>query len=324
MPFFSRLKDHIANSAFIKFLVEKSRSVLLPGFNGIPLYDVIEFFIHQVRRVGMKERAAAIAFNFVMAIPPTIIFLFTLIPYFPISGKVENALYSLIRDIIPGQEHNSPLINFLHDIIRKPRTGLLSFGFILSLYFSSNAVLGIMRSFNKNYVGFKKRTDMQKRSVAIRLTLILFLLIITSALLLIARGVVLEYFGISNKNVRTLIINVRWVIVILLFFGCISYIYRHAPAVSKKWKLINPGSILATCLMILCTYLFSYWVNHFALYNQLYGSIGTILILMAMIYFNSLVLLVGFELNVSISTLKKIADDRKKDHTHTKEESTYN
>lgn len=307
MPFLTRFKKNINRSSLIRLLVSKSKHILLPGFNGIPLYNVIDFFIQQVRTVGMKERAAAISFNFVMAIPPTIIFLFTLLPYLPISNQFEHALYSLIRDIIPGQEHNSPLIRFIHDIINKPRTGLLSLGFILSLYFSSNAMLGIMRSFNKNLPGFKKRTDLQKRGVALRLTLILFVLVFTSALLLIARGVILEYIGLKNHNVRTLINNIRWIIIILLFFGCVSYIYRHAPAVSKKWKLINPGSILASFLMILCTYLFSYWVNHFALYNQLYGPLGTILILIAMIYFNSLVLLIGFELNVSITALKEIA-----------------
>lgn len=313
MSFFTRLINKIIHSGPSRFLVEKSKHIVLPGFNGVPLYSVIEFFIQQVKTVGMKDRAAAIAFNFVMAIPPSIIFLFTLLPYLPVSKQLENALYSLIRDIIPGQNHNSPLINFLHDFIRKPRTGLLSLGFILSLYFSSNAILGIMRSFNKSFPGSKKRTGLQNRGVALRLTMILFMLVFVSALLLIARGAVLDYFGINNREIKNVINGARWIIVILLFFGCISYIYRFAPSVRKKWKLINPGSILATVLMILCTYLFSYWVNHFANYNQFYGSISTILILMAMIYFNSLVLLIGFELNVSITSLQINTEDRKED-----------
>ena len=139
---------------------------------------------------------------------------------------------------------------------------------------------------------------------------ILFLLIFLSILLLIARGVVLNRLGIESKLLITIIINVRWLIIILLFFACISYIYRHAPAVHKKWQLVSPGSILATFLMILFTMGFSYYVNNFGNYNQLYGSIGTVLILMLLIYFNSFVLLIGFELNVSISSLKKIADER--------------
>jgi membrane protein len=100
-------------------------------------------------------------------------------------------------------------------------------------------------------------------------------------------------------------------IIILLFFASISYIYRHAPAVDKKWRLINPGSILATFLMLLMTLLFSWWVSRFGNFNQLYGSIGTVLIMMVLIFINSLVLLIGFELNVSITSLKKIADERK-------------
>lgn len=310
MSFFTQIVNSVTKSAPANFLVNKSKKIILPGFQGIPLFDVIDFFNRQVKAIGMKERASAIAFNFVMAIPPAIIFLFTLIPYLPVSKEFVAGLDSLIRDVIPGQEHNSPLIGFLHDFLHKPRTGLLSLGFILSLYFSSNAVLGIMRSFDKNYIGFRKRNVIEKRAAALKLTLILYLLVFISVLMLAARGEILKWIGIKNSGIRAVIYNIRWAIIVLLFFGCISYIFKHAPAVHKKWKLINPGSIVATFLMILFTFGFSYWVNHFGRYNQLYGSIGTVLILMLLIYFNSLVLLIGFELNVSISSLQEIADNR--------------
>jgi membrane protein len=97
---------------------------------------------------------------------------------------------------------------------------------------------------------------------------------------------------------------------VLLLFASISYVYRHAPAVHKKWRMINPGSILATFLTMVLTLIFSWWVGRFGKYHEIYGSIGTVLILMVLIYVNSLVLLIGFELNVSISSLKKIADER--------------
>ncbi len=310
MPFYSRIKNNITTSGPVDYLIKKSKCISFPGFRGIPLYDVIQFFFGQVKTVGMSERASAIAFNFVMAIPPAIIFLFTLIPFLPIPRRVEEELYGLIRDVIPGQKNNSALINFLRDFINNPRHGLLSLGFLLSLLFSSNAIIGIMYSFDKNYIGFRKRTALQKRWVALKITMILFVLILASILLLIARGAVLVWLGIENELVITIITNLRWLIIILLFFISISYIYRHAPAVQKKWKLVNPGSILATFLMMLFTMAFSWYVNNFGNYNELYGSIGTILILMLLIHFNSLVLLIGFELNVSISSLKKIADER--------------
>ena len=311
MPLFSKIKHHVRSSAPANYLVRKSKATSMPGFRGIPLFDVVNFFIGQVKTVGIRERAASIAFNLVMAIPPAIIFLFTLIPFFPISKEFENSMYGLIRDVVPGEKDNSVLIRFLQDFINHPRNGLLSLGFVLSMFFSSNAIMGIMRSFDKNYIGFKKRTDLQKRGAALKITMILFVLVLVSILLLAGQGAVLKLLGIRSHGVRSAIVNTRWIITFFLFFACISYIYRHAPAVHEKWRLINPGSILATALMLLLTLGFSWWVSRFGNYNQLYGSIGTVLILMLLIYFNSMILLIGFELNVSITSLKKIADERK-------------
>ena len=306
-----KIKNKITTSGPANYIINKTKATSLPGFMGIPLFDVIVFFFGQVKKEGMTDRASAISYNFFMAIPPAIIFLFTLIPFMPITQQIQNQLFSLIRDVIPGEKDHANLISFLQSFINKPRNGLLSFGFILSLYFSSSAVMGIMRSFDKNYIGFRKRTDMQSRLVAIKITLILYVIVFASILLLIGQGQVLSFFGIKNVIARNIIINGRWAIIVLLFFGCISYIYRHAPAVHKKWRLINPGSILATVLMLVMTLLFSWWVSRFGQYNELYGSIGTVLILLILIFINSLILLIGFELNVSIKSLIKIADERK-------------
>jgi membrane protein len=212
----------------------------------------------------MTERASAIAFNFVMAIPPAIIFLFTLIPYLPITQSLQQELYRLIKDIIPGERNNAVLINFLQDFINNPRNGLLSIGFILSLYFSSNAMMGIMRSFDKNYAGFKKRTNWQRRKAAIQQTVLLYLFVMASLVALVARDVVLEWLGVENASLRTLLSNLRWAVIFLLFFSCISLIYRLAPSVHKKWKLINPGSIVATSLMFITSGALSWWVANFS------------------------------------------------------------
>jgi membrane protein len=307
----NKIKNKIGSSLPANYVVKKSKGAFLPGFNGISLFDVINFFIGQVKTVGMTERASAISYNFFMAIPPAIIFLFTLIPYFPISKQLQFQLFALIRDVIPGEKDNAVLIKFLQDFINKPRNGLLSLGFILSMFFSSNAMMGIMRSFDKNYIGFRKRTGLQKRFVALKITMVLFVLVFTSILLMVGQGQVLKAIGIKSATVRSFIVNSRWVIIVFLFFASISYIYRHAPAVHKKWRLINPGSILASVLMLILTLLFSWWVSHFGNYNQLYGAVGTVLIIMALIFINSLILLIGFELNVSITSLKKMADERK-------------
>ena len=312
MHLLTQIKRRFLVSPPVSFLIRRSKKIFLPGFQGIPLFDVIRFLLLQAGKTGFTERASAIAFNFTMTIPPVVIFLFTLIPHLPISQEFITQIFSLIKDVMPGEKNYGGLIKFISDILNKPRTGLLSTGFLLAMFFSSNAVMGVMRSFDKKYIGFTKRTGYHERFVALRLTFILFILFFITILALIMQGSVLRWLGITNSLLISVINNLRWILIVLMFFYSISFIYRYAPAVHKRWKLINPGSIIATFMMIVFTAAFSYWVSNFSNYNELYGSISTVLILMLLIYFNSLVLLIGFELNVSINSLKHEVDERNK------------
>ncbi len=308
-----KLERKIINSTPVAFILNKSKHWHLPGFEGVPLYDVVKFFYMQVKTVGLTERASAIAYNFIMAIPPAFLFLFTLIPHLPFIKKQDilNQLKLIIKDIIPAQGFDKSIINFIDNtFFNTPVFGLLSFGLLTALYFASNAMMGIMRSFNKKYMGFAKRKGLHTRWVAIRLTTLLFGLVLGCLILLITQGAVLKWFGLRSAFWLTIIAYIRWLFIIALIFYSIASIYKYAPAVEKRWKLNSPGAILATTLSIIASIGFSTFVNTFGKYNALYGSIGTIIVLMVLIYINSLVLLIGFELNVSIKSLKSIADRR--------------
>ncbi len=308
----NKLERKIITSIPIAFILRKSKHWYLPGFEGVPLYDVGRFFYRQVKTVGLTERASAVAYNFIMAIPPSFLFLFTLIPSLPFIPKksLKIQLHTLIRDIVPAKGYNTNIINFVDSFIDGNKIGLLSFGLILALFFASNAMMGLMRSFNKNYEGFEKRKGLHKRWVAIRLTVLIFGLVLGCLILLITQGAVLKWLGMGSKFWREFIFYVRWFFIVAVIFYSIAFIYKYAPAVQKRWKLTSPGTILATFLSIMASIGFSYFVNNFGKYNALYGSIGTVIVLMALIYINSLVLLIGFELNVSIKTLKAIATKR--------------
>lgn len=308
----TKLERIILTTPPVSFLLRRSKHWYLPGFEGVPLYDVIRFFFKQVKTVGLTERASAIAYNFIMAIPPSFLFLFTLIPHLPFISKrsIKRELHSLILDIIPAKVHNEYLIKFVDSFLDESKIGLLSFGFLLALYFASNAMMGLMRSFNKNYIGFAKRKDLHNRWMAIKLTALIFLLVLGCLILLITQGAVLKWIGIKNATLREIIFYVRWIFIVALVYYAIAFIYKYAPAVEKRWKLISPGTIFGAFLSILATYGFSFFVNTFGKYNALYGSIGTIIVFMALIYINSLVLLIGFELNVSIKSLRSIAEKR--------------
>lgn len=300
----------------IKTIIDYTKQLKLPGFEGIALYDVVRFFMLQVQKVGFTERAAAISFNFIMAIPPACIFLFSLVPYFPIAEQFNDEVMGLVKDLTPDQSTRSLIQSFLNDFLGRPQTSLLSFGFLIAIFYSSNAMLGIIDGFNRSIHESKNKSFFADRWKAIKLTFIIMLLFIASTIILMTQGGIftglLNLFGIKNELVKFLIQTVRWVVIIALFFYSIAFIYRHAPSVEKKWKLVSPGSILACTLLIIFTILFSFWINNYATYNKVYGPIGTIMIIMVLIYISSLVLLIGFELNLSIRSLKAESDKRPK------------
>ncbi|MEP7259120.1 MAG: YihY/virulence factor BrkB family protein [Flavitalea sp.] len=311
-----KLERIILNSTPVKFLVDKSKKICLPRFEKVPLYDVIIFFIGQMNKVGISDRASAVSFNFLMAIPAATIFLCTLIPYMPISREITIELLDLTKSVAPNENTYKLVANFLNDFLNTPRSGLLSIGFILAVYYASNAVLSMMRSFNRSLVIVKQRTFLGERWTAIRLTTLLILLIMATVTLLVTQGELFRYLmksmNINNPVIRWLLYSVRGIIIILLVLYSIGIIYKYAPAMTKRWKLASPGAIFATLLVVLSTYVFSFWINNFASYNKVYGSIGTLLILMFLIYINSLILLIGYELNVCIHSLKAIAEEREK------------
>jgi membrane protein len=295
----------------LPFLLRKSKRWFLPGFQGLALYDVIQFFRSQLKQHGLSERAAAISYNFIMAIPPSLLFLFTLIPNLPFVSKkiLKLQMHTLILDIVPNKIYNKQVITFIDSFIDGSKLGLLSFGLLLTLYFASNGMMGIMRSFNKKYVGFETRKGIVVRVVALRLTILIFSLLLAYLLLLIMEGSLLKA-TVKNSVLRDIIGYTRWGFIIILVYLIIGLIFKYAPAIRKKWNFTSPGTILATLLSLAASVGFAIYVNNFGKYNALYGSIGTIMMIMALIYINSLALLIGFELNVSIHSLKVIAAER--------------
>ncbi|MEY2903093.1 MAG: hypothetical protein RLY89_2199, partial [Bacteroidota bacterium] len=259
--------------------------------------------------------ASVIAFHLIMAIPAACLFLFSVIPYLPGSVDFKNELLLLTKDLTPDKKTYDLIAKFLNDYFKKSQGGLISFGFLLVIFYASNAMMGIIRTFDKSILD-AKTYFMHKRWRAIRLTIILILLVISAVFFLMGHDaletVLKRLFGLRKRVQLGWWENTRWLVIILLIFLGISLIYKYAPSVEKRWKLVSPGSLLATFLTLATTIGFSYWVNHFGRYDKVYGSIGTILVIMLLIELNALILLIGFELNVSITYLQKKVAERKK------------
>ena len=219
-----KIQRILITSAPVAFFIRKSKKLLLPGFDGLPLYEVMLFLRKQIKTHGITERASAISYNFIMALPPSLLFLFTLIPNLPFVSKqnITTQLHNLIYDIIPSPVYNREVIKFIDSFIDNSRFGLLSFGLLTSLFFASNAVMGLMRAFNKNYIGFEKRKGLRDRLVALRLTVILFGLLLGYLILLIMQGALLNLL-VSNNILREVFFYARWILMIGLIFLAIAF-----------------------------------------------------------------------------------------------------
>ena len=164
----------------IAYLLRKSKTWVIPGFRGIPVYDVVNFFLKQINKVGLNERAAAISFNLIMALPAGILFLFSLIPLFPKPDSLQKEVLRLFKDITPNSSTYNFIANILNDLLENQHVGIFSFGFLLLIFYSSNAMIGIIRTFDKS-IKEHRGIFLHQRWRAIRLTLILIILILISS-----------------------------------------------------------------------------------------------------------------------------------------------
>jgi membrane protein len=313
----TKLQKIIITSKPVEFLITQCKRIYPPGFQRIPLYDVMVFFFRQLKTTAIGQRAAAVAYNLIIAIPAGFLFLFTIVPHLPkyIRNDFINELFKLITAYFtPNPATEIWIKNSLNDFINVQRGGLSLLGFFLIVWATSNAMIGIMKSFDHSIITRKQKNFFQNRWTAIKLTSLLVFIVIACVALLISEGallkMILKYFHLERATNKLIVKILDWIVIIFISIVSIGAIYRYAPSVHKRWKMVTPGSILTTFLLLLTTFIFSYWVNHFSNYNKLYGSVGTVIILMIVIYFNSLVLLIGFELNNSIRSLKEDADRR--------------
>ncbi|HMO38320.1 MAG TPA: YihY/virulence factor BrkB family protein [Saprospiraceae bacterium] len=299
----------------VRVLIDWSKRRSLPGLRRIPVYDICSFLYKEIQRSDLFTRANSMAFSFFISIFPSLMSLFTLLPYlrkyilkYLLPDEAEENFTEILKTeiqvFLPGNA-GVEIARFIEDLITNPRVGLLSFGFFLALFFASNGMLTMMQGFEKAYTRtFKKRKPFRKRLIAIFLTFQLGILLLASVVLIIMGNFLihtLNQWVELDKITGWAIFFTRWLAIIFLFYMVISIIYRYGMPTRRKFKLFSPGATIATVLCIVTSVGFGFYVDNFALYNKLYGSFGTIIVTMLWLQLNSLALLIGFELNASIA-----------------------
>lgn len=285
-----------------------------PGHKGVPIYYVLSYFFVSAFNSSLTDRAKGLAYSFIAALPPLMIFFFSLIAYFPVDG-VQNELLNSLAGIIP-EKIMGPISDTINDIMGHKHSTLLSIGFITSIILAANGMNGFIVSLNFANHSIEKRPFLQRFLICIGLVFIMYLLVVLVLCLLLGHKHIMWYFLIHNIIPMStfgaiLFHTVRWLLLIFATLTAISIIYYWAPVKKQRVGFFSPGSILATGMFFLLTWGFGIYINNFSRYNLLYGSIGTVLLLMLWVYFSCIVLLVGYELNISIYNGKLRVNNRR-------------
>jgi membrane protein len=301
---------------------ERIRKLVLPGFDGVPISQVITFVVKGFRKGVLVTRASSIAFNLLLALLPASIFLFTLIPFIPIPN-FQQELIKLFENILPSNAFNF-LETTIIDIVTHKSGGLLLIMFFATIVFSTNGIHAVIHAFVVSAHTFKTRSLLNQRKISVVLLLIVIFMISLAGFLVIFGKITVNRLVALHVIKRHFVIYIltflRWLVIMGLLFLAISFLYYLAPAKKTGFKFFSPGSTLATLLFILTSLGFSAYVNNFGQYNKLYGSVGTLMVILIWLYLNSIAILIGFELNVSIMAAR--AEDEERLHTFSCNEET--
>ncbi|WP_236979581.1 YihY/virulence factor BrkB family protein [Membranihabitans maritimus] len=297
------LKDKILSNKTVQRFSHWAQTTSLPGFQKVPVWDVCRLLYYEWMEGNIGVRANSMAFSFFLSLFPALILLVSLVPYIPIAN-FDTILYNFIFEFLP-QSTEEWLGETIKDLSMIQRGNLLSLSFLLMVYFSSNGVMNMMTGFEKSFdTTFKTRNFFEKRFIAIWLTGLLFLFMVSSVIMVISSDFILNYiftYLIKAQYFRPLITMANWCLTFLIFYSMVAVIYRYAPPFRKKTGYLTPGTTLATVLIIATSLGFAFYVNNFGSYNKIYGSIGAVIVMMVWIELNCFILLIGFEINASIA-----------------------
>jgi len=320
LPSIAEIKNYFLQHPVWLGVLKYSKENSFIGFHGVPIYDVIVFVYHETLRDDLFTRANSVAFSFFLSLFPSLLTIFTLVPFaldalevwYPGLKNFQSTLDEEISQVMPGQAGEF-VIAFVQEITNSPRLGLLSFGFLLAVYFSSNGMLALMQAFEKSYVKtFKRRNWIKKRLIGAGLTLLIGLFIVSSTVFVILGDSIIYWVteGLNLGGTTSFFIGLlRWFIMLSLYYITIGTLYRYGAATIKKFSYFSPGVTLATVLSLATSVAFSFYIDGFDRYDtyiKFYGSIATIIIVMLWLQLNALILIIGFELNAAIAVRRDL------------------
>ncbi len=298
------IEQKLERIPIVKQVVFLLKNIKLPWLHGLSFYDLIELYLIGIVEGAISYRAAAIAFSFFMALFPFALFILNLIPYIPIEGFQEDFL-GFVQQSVPPTTFDA-ISKIINDILHNSHSGLISTGFLMAILLMTNGVNAILGGFENSHHITLKRKFFRQYFVSLVLSILLSLVLIITVASIVIFEVIIQKTKIQDvlsENIPLIEMG-RTIFVILMILITTSLLFKYGIKRDSKRSFISIGSVFTTILIIISSYFFGIWVVKFSKYNELYGSIGTLLVIMFYIWINCMILLLGFDLNATIQKLK--------------------
>ncbi|MDM1502625.1 YihY/virulence factor BrkB family protein [Myroides marinus] len=292
------IEERLDRIPIIRTIVRALKCVRFKVLEGYSLYDLVELYLLGIIKGAFSYRAGSIAFSFFMALFPFALFILNLIPYIPIDN-FQLDFMQFIASSVPPNTFDA-IESILSDIMNNSYRSLLSSGFLLSIFLMTNGVFAIIGGFESSYHITISRNFFRQYLVALVLSVCLAVMLIFSVAFFVILEIVMYKFHINFMLIQWS----RSIFLLLVVLFTTSVLYKFGAKETKQMSFISIGSVFTTILYILTSYFFGVYVLRFARYNELYGSIGTLLVVMFYLWINCMILLLGFELNLAINKLK--------------------
>lgn len=306
MPKKKTLEQQLMSFKPFCWIVAGLDRVVVPGFEGMTLLELIRAYFTGIIKGALGSRAGSIAYSFFMAIFPALIFLLNLVPYVPID-QFDIKFMAFIYELIPSQSLDffKPIII---DIAQSERAGLLSFAGVLALFLTANGVNTIFSGFEGSHYNEINRSFFRQYFIAMATSIILALLLVTTIAVVFYFGYVLDTlkerdFMSTDLDIALLRIG-KNLFLLIMIYAVIAILYYFGTKQGRQSRFFSPGALMTTILFMISTYAFGIYIDTFGRYNELYGSIGALLIMMLYIWLNSNLILLGFELNATLRKLR--------------------
>ncbi|MGB1370123.1 MAG: YihY/virulence factor BrkB family protein [Flavobacteriaceae bacterium] len=304
------IEQKIEKIPVLRWILRILKSIKLPGLEGLSLYDLLEMYVLGIIHGALTIRASAVAFSFFMAIFPFLLFIIILIPYIPFEGFQSDFL-NFMDASLPPDTSDFFNQNIFENINKNRGGGLISSVFFISMFLMSNGVNAVFSGFENSYHQQLNRSFINQYLYAFGVSIILVIILIITIIGIGFSEIYLIYPLYDSLNIEDASTELFWLdaskflFFVIMIYLIIAVLYFFGTKEGKQSRFFSVGALFTTLLVLLNSYLFGYYIENFSNYNQLYGSIGALLILLFYLWLNAIILLLGYELNASLQRLKQ-------------------